>query len=84
MCEAGQAVALADGVRKRPRGGRTLNRALACLYHPFDHPGGYSTNEIPDNWTERIMGYDNTDNRLLKKERDTVREEAKKRPNPRQ
>jgi hypothetical protein len=51
---------------------------LLGLRHAFQAGTGYSTNEIPDDWQQRIMGYDRTgQNRLLKMERDIVRVRAK-------
>lgn len=47
------------------------------LKHAFQTETGYGSDQIPDNPRERLMGYDRTDFRLIKAERDIVRKRAR-------
>jgi Metallo-peptidase family M12B Reprolysin-like len=54
---------------------------LLGLGHAFQNGTGYDTGAIPDDWRLRLMGYNRTDDRLLKIERDIVRDEAEQKLN---
>jgi hypothetical protein len=47
------------------------------LQHAFAMGTGYGPDNIPDNSQERLMGYDNTNRKLIKPERDIIRRRAK-------